>query len=90
MKENSFSLLITSLLICFIFIIIYKYLYMKIFELLPKSFTLGEACIVLQGLLLFIMNSIFNIPKFLIENPKMKLMEMHAIMMVCKKKKRKR
>ncbi|XP_055837172.1 dolichol kinase [Episyrphus balteatus] len=59
----------------------YQYVYVRVLKGFPKSCTLGEACILVQGVILFIINGFFKIPVFYNSPPSEEFGQISAIMM---------
>ena len=54
---------IFCILAAFVSLINYEILYFYILKRLPRCFTLGEACIVVQGFIIFSLNAFLQLPK---------------------------
>lgn len=55
---------ITSAISGFVITALYQYVYISVLCGLPKTFTLGEAAILVQGLVLFVLNSLIRLYEF--------------------------
>lgn len=60
----------------------YQFFYVRTLTLLPESFSFGEAAVVNQGLTLFLLNSILQIPRYIHQPPQGIFSEFNAIMIV--------
>ncbi|XP_055917151.1 dolichol kinase [Eupeodes corollae] len=58
----------------------YQYVYVRVLRGFPKSCTLGEACILVQGVVLFLINGFFRIPMFYKSPPIEEFGKVSAIM----------
>ncbi|XP_058821279.1 dolichol kinase [Topomyia yanbarensis] len=62
LKDNAIISIISSF-----GIVLYDRIYHKVLKEMPKSFTLGEATIVCQGIVLFLYNTFLNVPRIFID-----------------------
>lgn len=49
-------------------VVLYDLVYFRILRRMPKCFTLGEASIICQGLVVFLYNAFFKVPKLLLDD----------------------
>lgn len=66
-------------------LMLYNSLYFNVIRKLPKSFTLGEAAIVLQGTTLFLFNCFLQLPIYLQSPPTTNMSKIHTIIQVINK-----
>lgn len=59
----------------------YQYVYVRVLKGFPKSCSLGEACILVQGIVLFVINGFFKIPIYFNSPPSNEFGKIGAIMM---------
>lgn len=66
----------------FFITLLYQFAYIKVLRNFSKCFTFGEASVLIQGLVLFVLNCILQLPLFIWTPPTSEFGQINAIMMV--------